>query len=104
MFKKFKSDESEKDIIVSCASNIINTGILLNDHSSARSMPNVEFKDNKGNTLYLCWYSSSLEARDVAINGLPVPREYDQIIFKMAQERIEVLKKEHIENMIRNIK
>lgn len=96
--------EPKLDKILACAKYIIDNGELVDDNSFDRGIPYVKFKDDKGNTLYLSWYNSTGGVRDVFMNNRPVPTEYDREIFKMAQDRIQLLQKKYLEETINSVK
>ena len=96
--------ESISDSILSCAKFIIDNGELKRDNSSSRTIPNVTFSDNKGNQLYVSWYSSVGGVETVKINGRNVPRDCDERIFIMAMKRIAELQKRYVEETIKSVK
>lgn len=98
------SHVEQEDSILTCARYIINNGKLVTDNSSYRFIPDVTLGDDKGNTLFISWYASSSTVKYVFINNLPVPDNYDNKIFSMIEDRIKVLRKEHLEKVINSVK
>ena len=94
----------EKDSIISCAEYIIENGELLNDYSQSRNIPSVTFGDDKGNTLYICWYSGMEKVHDIEINSRTVPRRYDNKIFKMAKQRTQFLQEKYLRETIESVR
>ena len=98
------TNEPVLDKILSCAKLIIEDGVITQDKTDCRNIPSVMFKDSKGNTLYISWYNTSRQsACDVRINNNIVPTEYDTQILSMAQDRIQVLRKQHLEKVIDSV-
>jgi len=100
----FSKEEDTLSKALLCAKDIINNGEIVEDNTSSRSIPSVKFKDDKGNTLYISWYHSIKDVVDVMINGDIVPKNHDAEIFRMAQNRIQVLRKEHLERVVAGVK
>lgn len=96
--------ETMKDKILSCAKHIIDHGELLEDNSCSVHVPSVTLKDDKGNTLYVSWFSRTLNIDCVKINTRYVPEGYDQKIFAMPQDKIRQLQLEYLEKMIDSVK
>lgn len=97
-------NEPVLDKILSCVKLIIDEGDIVQDNTSCRNIPSVMFKDSKGNTLYISWYNTSRQSTcDVRINNSTVPTEYDAQILSMAQNRIQVLRKQHLGKVIDSV-
>ena len=92
------------DKILLCAKGIINNGDVVQDNASGRNIPSVMFRDSKGNTLYISWFYGSTSVLDMKINGAVVTDNFDAEIFRMAQKRIQVLRKEHLERVVAGVK
>lgn len=105
LFKKKKPYKEQtykvEDKILMCARRIVEKGSIKEDNTHNRNIPSVTLQDDKGNTLYVSWYSSSTSsAFEVKINNNPVPVEYDNTILKLVQKRVQVLQKEYLEKVI----
>lgn len=111
MFKKekdlTKDDTKENhlmDKILVCAKGIIEDGDIVEDNTASRTVPHIVLRDSKNNTLRISWYSSNEVTSDLFINGKEVPNTYDSIIFNLVQERVQVLRKKHLESVIDSVK
>lgn len=92
------------DKILSFAKSIIDNGEIVSEDVYRRGIPFVEFKDNNDNTLYISWYATFNDVKDVLINNKCVPTTHDDEILQLAQKRIQVLRKEHLEKVIDSVK
>lgn len=97
-------EDNITDKILLCAKGIINNGEVVQDNASGRNIPSVMFKDDKGNTLYISWFYGSTSVFEMKINGAVIPNNFDTEIFRMAQKRIQVLRKEHLERVVAGVK
>lgn len=99
-----KEAPSVMDKVLLCIKSIIEQGNIVEDNASSRNIPSVKFEDSKGNTLYISWFSIQEHVMEVELNGAVVPEVYDKEIFQMAKQRIQVLRKEHLERVIDGMK
>lgn len=98
--KTEQEDTSSLDKIFLCAKSIIEQGVIVDDNASSTTIPHVKFEDAKGNTLHISWFSGLEEVLQVEINDAVVPETHDTEIFHAAKDRIQVLRKEHLERVI----
>jgi len=92
------------DKILSFAKSIIDNGEIVSEDVYRRGIPFVEFKDKNNNTLFISWYASFNDVSKVLINNKSVPTTHDDEILQLAQKRIQVLRKEHLEKVIDSVK
>lgn len=77
--------------------------VVVRDNSAERQIPNVELSDGQ-NTIYFAWYASGgQKTRDLCVNGHQVPTEYDGQISRLIFDRIEYLRKRHMESLMDSI-
>lgn len=103
MFNIFKR-VSVKDKILTEIKGIIAKGIIIEDNCSSPHLPHIKFKDNKGNTLYISWFSGTGDVFEVEVNGAVVPDAYGTKILKMASQRVQVLREEYLKRIIAGMK
>ena len=92
------------DKVLLCAKDIIDNGTVEDDNTSNRNIPSVKFKDVNNNTLYIEWFYNRESVLEVRVNDAVVPETYDKEILQMAKQRIQVLRKEHLERVIAGMK
>ena len=90
--------------ILDSAKFIIDNGELVHDGTACNWLPSVKFKDKNDNTLSIQWYRDTEKVHKAKINNMNVPSEYHYSIFCMAEKRIKILQKKHLEKTIKSVK
>lgn len=99
-----KSKDPIMDKVLQCAKGIIKEGSIKEDNASSTTLPYVTFMDTKGNTLYVQWFYGMDCVLDIKLNDSIVPKTYGSKILKLAEERIQVLREEHMERVVAGMK